>query len=74
MLALLVAGLLVSRAIRAPQEQKEVHTDVRVVAGAISGVAVEVMQSPADRSPPTRVVRIEPHADSGTQVIEEVHQ
>jgi hypothetical protein len=77
LLTLLVAGLLVSRAIRAQQEQKKqkgAHTDIRAVVGADPGIDVEVMKSPSDRSPPTCVVRIEPRADSGTQVLEEVHQ
>jgi hypothetical protein len=74
LLTVLVVGLLVSRVIRALHQQKVVPTDVRVIAGAVSGVEVEVMQSRADHSPPTRVVRIEPHADSGTQILEEVHQ
>jgi hypothetical protein len=77
LLTLLVAGLLVSRVIRAQKEQqkqKGAHTDVRAVVGADPGTDVEVMQSRTDRSPPTFVVRIEPRADSGTQVFEEVHQ
>jgi hypothetical protein len=78
LLTLLVAGLLasrvVSRAIRAPQEQNGVSTDVRAVAGAISSVELKVMQSRVDHSLPTCVVRIEPHADNGTQILEEVHQ
>jgi hypothetical protein len=74
LLALLIAGVLVSRAIRAQQDQKGIPPDVRAVIGAVSGIDVEVMQSRADRSSPTCVVRIQPRADSGTQVLEEVHQ
>jgi hypothetical protein len=74
LLTLLVAGLLTSRAVRTRQGHKAAHTDIRVVAGADFGSDVTVMQSRADRSSPTCVVRIEPHADSGTQVVEEVYQ
>jgi hypothetical protein len=74
LLALLVAGLLASRAIRARQGHQGAHTDVRIVAGADLGIEVEVTQSRADHSPPTFAVRIEPHADRGTQILEEVHQ
>jgi len=71
LLALL--GLLVWRAVRGRQEQKWVHAHVQAVAGATPSVDVEVMESRTDHSPPTWVVRIEPHADSGRQVLEEVH-
>jgi hypothetical protein len=72
LLALL--GLLASSAVRGRQKQKWVHTHVQAIAGAAPGVDVEVMESQMDHSPPTWVVRLEPHADSGRQVLEEVHQ
>ncbi|MGH3974630.1 MAG: PASTA domain-containing protein [Pseudonocardiaceae bacterium] len=71
---LIVAGILVSRALRALREQKGINADIRIIAGADLGTDVEVMQSPSNHSQSTCVVRIEPHADSGTQVLEEVHQ
>lgn len=73
-LALLIAGLLLARAIRTQQGQKGILPDIRVVPGVDPGTDVEVTQSPSDRSSPTCVVRIEPHADSGTQVLEEGRQ
>jgi hypothetical protein len=72
LLALL--GLLAWSAVRGRQKQKWIHTHVQAIAGAAPGVDVEVMESRMDHSPPTRVVRLEPHADSGRQVLEEVHQ
>jgi hypothetical protein len=72
LLALL--GLLAWSAVRGRQKQKWVHTHVQAIAGAAPGVDVEVMESRTDHSPPTWVVRLEPHADSGRQVLEEVHQ
>jgi hypothetical protein len=73
-LILLGVGLLIFRAVRGRQRQKWVHAHVRAVAGTAPGVGVEVMESRTDHSPPTCVVRLEPRADSGTQVLEEVHQ
>jgi hypothetical protein len=72
-LMVLLAGQL-SRAVRARQDQQWVQGHVEAVAGAVSGVGVEVMESRTDLSPPTFVVRIEPHAARGTQVLEEVYR
>lgn len=72
LLALL--GLLARSAVRSRQQQKWVQTHVQAVAGAVPGVDIEVMESRTDHSPPTWVARLEPHADSGRQVLEEVHQ
>lgn len=73
LLVLLVVPLIF-RAVRGRQGQKWVRAHVRVVARTDPGVGVEVMESRTDHSPPTCVVRLESHADSGTQVLEEVHQ
>jgi hypothetical protein len=51
-----------------------VRTHLRAVAGAVPEVGIEVMESRTDHSPPTCVVRLQSHADSGTQVLEEAHQ
>jgi len=73
-LLILLVGLLIFRAVRDRQRQKWVRAHVRAVAGTAPGVGVEVMESRTDHSPPTCVVRLEPRADSGTQILEEVHQ
>jgi hypothetical protein len=76
-LILLGVGLLVAlsvlHAVRNRHGQKWAHARIQVVAGAHPGVGVEVMESRTDRSPATCVVRLEPQADSGTQIFEEVH-
>jgi hypothetical protein len=72
LLAVVLGGLLLPRAVQAREGQKWVSAHVQAVAGAAFDTAVEVMQSRADHLPPTCVVRLEPHADSGTQVLEEV--
>jgi hypothetical protein len=72
LVALLVGQL--SRVVRARQDQQWVQAHVEAVAGAASGVGVEVMESRTDFSPPTLAVRIEPHADSGTQILEEARR
>jgi hypothetical protein len=68
----LAVGLLVILAVRARRGQKWVRGHVRAVPGAAPGAVVEVMESRTNHSPPTQVVRLEPHADSGTQIFEEV--
>jgi PASTA domain len=77
-LVLLTAGLLVwllvLLAIRARKGRKWVHAHVRAVVGAAPDVDVEVMESRTDYSPRSCVVRLEPRADSGTQVLEELHR
>jgi len=73
-LLILLVVLLLFRAVRGRQGQKWVRAHVRAVAGTAPGVGVEVMESRTDHSPPTCVVRLESRADSGTQVLEEVHQ
>lgn len=73
-LLLLLIGILVSRAVRGRQEQNGVPAHIQAVAGAASGTVVEVMESRTDGSRSTFTVRIEPHADSGTQVLEEEYQ
>lgn len=70
--AALVLGLLLLLAARARKGPKWVHAHVRAVAAATPGPGVDVMESRAERSAPTCVVRLEPHADSGRQVLEEV--
>jgi hypothetical protein len=71
----LLAALLVLHAVRNRQGQKWMRARIQLVAGADPGVGVgvEVMESRTDRSPSTCVMRLEPHADSGTQIFEEVH-
>lgn len=80
MLAMLLAVLLGAAATkgkiaRQPRRGPEwVHEHVLPVAGATTPqMSVEVV-SRTDGSPPTRVVRIAPHADSGTQFVEEITQ
>lgn len=72
--AALLLGLLLllflaaqSRARKGP---KWVDTHVRVVAAAGPGPSVEVVEPRTEHSAPTCVVRLEPHADSGLQVLE----
>ncbi|MGH3719993.1 MAG: hypothetical protein ACRDRI_14365 [Pseudonocardiaceae bacterium] len=74
LLVVLLIGLLALLATQARKGQKWVHAHVQAVAGAVSGTVAEVMEPRTDHSPPTCVVRIEPHADNGTQVLEGVHQ
>jgi PASTA domain len=73
-LILLGVGLLTVLGGRVPHGQKWVRAHVRAVAGIAPDVDVEVMESRSDRSATTCVVRMEPHADSGTQILEEVHR
>jgi PASTA domain len=71
--AVLLVGLLLLVAARAWKGPKWVRAHFRAVAGVAPGVGVEVMELPTDHSAPPCVVRLEPHADSGTQILEEVH-
>lgn len=71
-LILLTIGLLALLADQVRKGQKWVSAHVSAIAGADPGVGVEVMESRTDYSPPSCVVRLESHADSGTQVLEEV--
>jgi hypothetical protein len=73
-LILLGVGLLTVLGGRVSHGQKWVRAHVRAVAGIAPDVDVEVMESRSDRSATTCVVRMEPHADSGTQILEEVHR
>jgi hypothetical protein len=70
----LLVALLVLLASQVQKGQKWVRAHVHVVAGAAPSTVAEIMESRTDRSPPTCVVRIQPHADSGTQVLEGVYQ
>jgi hypothetical protein len=69
----LLVALLVLHAVRNRHGQKWMRARIQVVAGADPSVGVEVMESRTDRSPSTCVVRLEPHAGSGTHIFEEVH-
>jgi hypothetical protein len=69
----LLARLMVLHALRNRHGQKWARARIQLVAGADPGVGVEVMESRTDHSPPTCVVRLQPYADSGTQILEEVH-
>jgi hypothetical protein len=69
----LLARLMVLHALRNQHGQKWARARIQLVAGADPGVGVEVMESRTDHSPPTCVVRLQPYADSGTQILEEVH-
>lgn len=76
-LILLGIGLvtqLIVLIVRRRHRPRWVRTHLRAVAGAVPEVGIEVMESRTDHSPPTCVVHLESHADSGTQVLEEVHQ
>ncbi|MGH3754909.1 MAG: hypothetical protein ACRDRP_19865 [Pseudonocardiaceae bacterium] len=70
----LLVVLLVLRAVQNRKGPKWVHAHVEAVAGAAPGVGVEIMESRTDHSPPSCVVRLEPHADSGIQILEEVRR
>jgi hypothetical protein len=70
--AALLVGLLLLLAARSRKGPKWVRAHVRAVAGAAHGAGVEVTESRTDHSVPLCVVRLESHADSGSQVLEEV--
>jgi len=70
-LTVLLGGVLLARrALLARRDSTWVRTHVRAAPGAAPGDA-EVVDSRMDGSPPTHAVRIEPHTDIGTQVLEE---
>jgi hypothetical protein len=77
-LSLLTLGLLILllilHVVQNRKGEKWVRAHVEAVAGAAPGAGVEVMESRTDHSPPTCIVRLEPRADSGTQVLEEVRR
>lgn len=70
--AALLLGLLLWLAARARKGPKWVRAHVHAVASAAAGPSVDVMEPRTDHSAPPCVVRLEPHADSGQQVLEEV--
>ena len=74
--ALIVVGAALAgvRAARPARKTKWVRRHVRIVVGATADhrVVLRTTRAPTDRSPPTSVVRIEPHADHGIHVLEEV--
>jgi hypothetical protein len=69
LLGLLLLLFLAARD-RARRGPKWVHTHVRVIAAADPGPSVEVVEPRTEHSAPTCVVRLEPHDDSGLQVLE----
>jgi beta-lactam-binding protein with PASTA domain len=69
---LLGVALLATRMLPSHRDRRWVRAHVRATSGAPPGFDVDVTEQPAAASPPTHVVRIEPHPDSGTQVFEEV--
>lgn len=72
LLALLAAAVIGPRILRGRRNRTWVRTHVRVRGGAIQAPTVEIAEQPDASLPPTRVVRLEPHTDQGTQVLEEV--
>jgi beta-lactam-binding protein with PASTA domain len=70
---IVLAAALVLRAIRPRRGPRWVRAHVRAAAAtAVPSDQVEVADSRRDGSPPTCRVRLVPHADRGTQVLEEV--
>lgn len=69
---LLGVALLAPRMLRSRIDRRWVRAHVRATPGAAPGFGVKVTEQPPSTSPPTHVVRLEPHPDSGTQVLEEV--
>ena len=65
--------LLVLRTVRYRHQQTEIGTKIRAIARAVFHVDIEVIEPQTDHSP-SCIVRIEPHTDRGTQILEEVHQ
>ena len=70
--AALLLGLLLLLGTQARKGRKWVRAHVRAVVGAAPPAGVEVLESRTDHSAPPCVVRLESHADSGLQVLEEV--
>jgi beta-lactam-binding protein with PASTA domain len=72
LLVLLAAAVLGPRIIRARRDRNWVRAHVRVRGGATRTPTVEIAEQPDASFQPTHVVRLEPHADRGTQVLDEV--
>jgi beta-lactam-binding protein with PASTA domain len=72
LLVLLVAAVIGPRFIRGRRDRTWVRAHVRVRGGATRGPTVQIAEQPDASFQPTHVVRLEPHADRGTQVLEEV--
>jgi beta-lactam-binding protein with PASTA domain len=72
LLVLLVAAVIGPRFIRGRGDRRWVRAHVQVRGGATRAPTVEIAEQPDPSSQPTHVVRLEPHADQGTQVLEEV--
>jgi hypothetical protein len=71
---LLVAALLVAPGVRARRGPKWARAHVQAVARARFDGDVVIIRSQAARSSPTCVVRLEPHAERGTQALLEVNR
>jgi hypothetical protein len=65
--------LLVLRTVRHRHQQTEIGTNIRAIARAVPYIDIEVIEPQTDHSP-SRIVRIEPHTDRGTQILQEVRQ
>jgi hypothetical protein len=65
--------LLVLRTVRHRHQQTEIGTNIRAIARAVPYIDIEVIKPQTDHSP-SCIVRIEPHTDRGTRILEEVHQ
>jgi beta-lactam-binding protein with PASTA domain len=72
LLVLLVAAVVGPRFVRGRRDRTWVRAHVRVRGGATQGPTVQIAEQPDASFQPTHVVRLEPHADRGTQVLEEV--
>jgi hypothetical protein len=71
LVVLLAAAVIGPRFIRGRRDRRWVRAHVRVRGGATRAPTVEIAEQP-DAAERTHVVRLEPHADRGTQVLEEV--
>jgi hypothetical protein len=72
LLVLLVAAVVGPRLLRSRRDRTWVRAHVRVRGGATRAPTVEIAEQPDASFQPTHVVRLEPHADRGTHVLEEV--
>jgi beta-lactam-binding protein with PASTA domain len=72
LLVLLAAAVVGPRIIRSRRDRRWVRAHVRVRGGASQAPTVEIAEQPDASFQPTHVVRLEPRADRGTQVLEEV--
>ena len=72
LLVLLVAAVVGPRLLRGRRDRTWVRAHVRVRGGATQAPTVEIAEQPDASFQPTHVVRLEPHADRGTHVLEEV--